>query len=241
MGIKQKIKSLLPGAGLEPPITCRHQEYSIIASLDDDPAGPSERLLDISLATVGHARTMDLSEVSAHLSGPPYWPDVWPGEHYKLLAGLMLAVQPELVVEIGTFTGLSALSMLKTLPTGSRIVTYDIFDWQTIADTCLQKEDFSDGRLEQRIADLADPRIFAEQAGLLQKADLFFIDGPKDIAFEQAFLHNLAGLEFARRPLLIFDDIRVWNMLRIWRGIDRPKLDLTSFGHWSGTGLVDWC
>jgi len=21
---------------------------------------------------------------------------------------------------------------------------------------------------------------------------------------------------------------------------DKPKLDMTSFGHWSGTGLVDW-
>ncbi len=38
----------------------------------------------------------------------------------------------------------------------------------------------------------------------------------------------------------MFDDIRVWNMLEIWRGIRRPKLDLTSFGHWSGTGLVDY-
>jgi hypothetical protein len=38
----------------------------------------------------------------------------------------------------------------------------------------------------------------------------------------------------------MFDDIRLWNMLRTWRTINRPKLDLTSFGHWSGTGLVDW-
>jgi hypothetical protein len=39
---------------------------------------------------------------------------------------------------------------------------------------------------------------------------------------------------------LVFDDIRIWNMLRIWREIVRPKLDLTSFGHWTGTGIVDW-
>jgi hypothetical protein len=30
------------------------------------------------------------------------------------------------------------------------------------------------------------------------------------------------------------------NMIGIWRGIRHPKLDLTSFGHWSGTGLVEW-
>ena len=28
--------------------------------------------------------------------------------------------------------------------------------------------------------------------------------------------------------------------LRIWRAIARPKLDVTSFGHWTGTGLVEW-
>ncbi|MGH7312141.1 MAG: hypothetical protein ACREJV_03130 [Candidatus Rokuibacteriota bacterium] len=31
-----------------------------------------------------------------------------------------------------------------------------------------------------------------------------------------------------------------WNMLAIWREIRMPKLDVTSFGHWSGTGLVEW-
>jgi hypothetical protein len=38
----------------------------------------------------------------------------------------------------------------------------------------------------------------------------------------------------------MFDDTRVLNMIEIWRRLNRPKLDLTSFGHWSGTGLVDW-
>jgi hypothetical protein len=40
--------------------------------------------------------------------------------------------------------------------------------------------------------------------------------------------------------ILIFDDIRVWNMLEFWREIRMPKLDLTSFGHFSGTGVVQW-
>jgi hypothetical protein len=29
-------------------------------------------------------------------------------------------------------------------------------------------------------------------------------------------------------------------MLAIWRRIRRPKLDFTSFGHFTGTGLVLW-
>ena len=38
--------------------------------------------------------------------------------------------------------------------------------------------------------------------------------------------------------LILLDDIRLWKMLKIWREISMPKLDLTSFGHWSGTGIV---
>lgn len=40
--------------------------------------------------------------------------------------------------------------------------------------------------------------------------------------------------------VVVFDDIRKLAMLKPWWGMKRPKLDLTSFGHWSGTGLVEW-
>lgn len=57
---------------------------------------------------------------------------------------------------------------------------------------------------------------------------------------EQHFLDLFERVSFARGPVAMFDDVRVWNMLSIWRGVSRPKLDLTSFGHWSGTGLIDY-
>ncbi|WP_164546837.1 MULTISPECIES: hypothetical protein [unclassified Variovorax] len=40
--------------------------------------------------------------------------------------------------------------------------------------------------------------------------------------------------------MIVFDDIRVMHMVDTWRRIARPKMDLSSFGHWSGTGLIDW-
>ena len=76
--------------------------------------------------------------------------------------------------------------------------------------------------------------------GAIKAADIIFVDGPKDGRFEQVFLDRLAELHLPKCPLLILDDIRLWNMLAIWRDIRRPKLDLTSFGHWSGTGIVEW-
>jgi hypothetical protein len=29
-------------------------------------------------------------------------------------------------------------------------------------------------------------------------------------------------------------------MLRFWRELKKPKLDISSFGHWTGTGMVMW-
>jgi hypothetical protein len=41
-----------------------------------------------------------------------------------------------------------------------------------------------------------------------------------------------------RRQLVVIDDIRVLTMVQLWRQLPNPRLDLTSFGHFSGTGLL---
>jgi hypothetical protein len=120
-------------------------------------------------------------------------------------------------------------------------VTYDLVPWQEYPGGCLRDDDFADGRLEQRHDDLCDEAAFETQRELLESADLLFVDAAKDGLMEQVLLDRFARLSFQQPVLVLFDDIRLWNMLRIWRGIRRPKLDLTSFGHWSGTGLIDWC
>lgn len=66
------------------------------------------------------------------------------------------------------------------------------------------------------------------------------MDGPKDGFFEKSLLQNFERFGLKRSCLVIFDDIRYWTMLKFWREIERPKLDLTSFGHFAGTGLVLW-
>jgi hypothetical protein len=56
----------------------------------------------------------------------------------------------------------------------------------------------------------------------------------------ETLVRGFEAVGLQREPVVMFDDIRLWNMLPFWQEIDRPKLDLTSFGHWSGTGLVDY-
>ncbi len=222
------------------PFQSRHMEYSIVASMDDDPGGPSQRLLDLSLEAIAFARHVDLSWLSRRMTGPPYYPDVWPGEHYKLLAGLVFAHKPQRVVEIGTSQGLGALSMKRSLPAGGEIITLDLVPWTEFGQSALLRSDFQDGSLRQVLGDLSDQKFFSSFADTLSGCNLLFVDAPKNVHFEHAFLRNLSSIRLPTNALVIFDDIRHWNMLQIWREIRRPKLDLTSFGHWSGTGIIDW-
>lgn len=224
---------------LPPPFESTNPHYSLVYPALDDPARPNQRLLQLAIDAANFAANVDLSFVIERMNSEPHWPNIWPGEHYKLLAGLVNVLQPKLVVEIGTSTGLSALTMKKFLPGGGRVVTYDIVPWKEFSNTGLRESDF-DAQLEQRIADLSDAKIFAEHAEFLKAADFVFIDAAKDSVQEEVFIANFSTIKFAGKPIFMFDDIRLWNMLKIWRNVQRPKLDVTSFGHWSGTGLVDW-
>ena len=50
---------------------------------------------------------------------------------------------------------------------------------------------------------------------------------------------NFKKLKPKNKKFLIIDDILFVNMIDLWRKIKSPKLDATSLGHWSGTGIVD--
>lgn len=222
------------------PFQCRHIEYSTISSLDDQLGHTSRRLLEVSAAAIKAAQDIDLSHISSRMTAGPYYPDVWPGEHYKLLAGFVKTRQPRKVIEIGTFQGMSALALLSHLPKGAALLTVDIVPWRQIDSAVLSEADFKDGRLKQVIGDLSDKSFFDQFKPELSQCDFLFVDGPKNVVFEGTLLGFLDSALLHPDCLVVFDDIRQWSMLKIWREISRPKLDLTSFGHWSGTGLIDW-
>ncbi len=225
------------------PVDVRHAEYSMLFCTDGTRGTPSERLIDIALAAVTSARGQDLSQIKARLKGRFRFPDeivqTWPGEHYRLLAGLVETLKPRTVIEIGTAEGMSALALKKNLPPGGRIVTFDIIPWQSYPNTCLESIDVQDGALAQEVADLGDRKVLQSYRALLAKAELVFIDAAKDGELERRLIENLESVEFQRTPIVVFDDIRLWNMLAIWHELRWPKLDLTSFGHWSGTGICE--
>lgn len=116
-------------------------------------------------------------------------------------------------------------------------MTYDVVSWKDFDETYLDGSDFGP-RFEQRLFDLSDRAAFEAQAGELASADMIFLDASKDGFFEERFLSLLFALEPKGPQLIVLDDIRVLTMIRVWRDITLDKLDVSSFGHWSGTGIV---
>lgn len=215
----------------------RHSELSAISSLDDSPGSPTRETVEVALAAGMRALDVDLAHLHERSASAAQFISVHPGEHYRFLAALTERLEPSLVVEIGTFTGLSALAILSKLPPAARLISYDLVRWDMFDDSALRVSDFEDGRLEQRLGDLAEQTYFDHNVTLLESASMIFVDGPKDGHFEPQFMRLISSLPRRQACWLIFDDIRLWKMLGFWRSIGLPKFDATSVGHWSGTGI----
>jgi caffeoyl-CoA O-methyltransferase len=107
----------------------------------------------------------------------------------RFLAALVAMLRPRLVLEIGTFTGYSALSMAETLPPEGRIVTCDISEEHVaIARRHIGASPFAD-RIEIRMGPAIDTI-----ATLPGPFDLVFIDAdkPSYVAYYEATLAKLA-------------------------------------------------
>ncbi|MEM2900854.1 MAG: methyltransferase [Thermoplasmata archaeon] len=217
----------------------RHLEISAIISIDDDPYKPTDELIELSIDAVKCAHKCDLTDIIQRLNGKKNYINVFPGEHYKLLAGFVQVLNPKCVIEVGTERGISALCLKKYMQKDAKLVTFDIIPWDKMPDCCLDKSDFN-AEFVQYTDDLSTPEGVNKHKELINNADLFFIDAAKDSEFEYKLMEQFYKVGIKDNAILIFDDIRVWNMLEFWREIRMPKLDLTSFGHFSGTGVVQW-
>ncbi len=107
----------------------------------------------------------------------------------NFLAAVVALRQPRAVLEIGTFTGYSALSMAAELPPGGRITTCDVNpDHVAIARRHIEASPYAD-RIEIRLGPAQD--TLAELDGPF---DLVFIDADKTgyLAYYEAVLPKLA-------------------------------------------------
>jgi len=218
----------------------RHALPSYLLSMDDENSQPSEQLLDISLLAAYKANQIDLDGIKRRFDeNAATFLDVWPGEHYKLLAALVEVLQPQHLIEIGTTNGASTLTMKHFLPGNGKITCFSDSPWENYPGTGMIETDFND-QLEHIQVDLSNSLQAEEHHHTIEQADMIFINTLKNNALEKGLFNLLDVLDFKKPVIIVIDDIRIMPMLKIWRNITQPKLDMTSFGHWTGTGLVAW-
>ena len=119
----------------------------------------------------------------------------------KVLRMLVQMIRPHRILEIGTYTGYSALCMAAALAENARIVTYEIND---------ELEDFTRLRLERSPwAHVIDFRIGNVLQDLPQEElfDLIFIDGNK----RQYLDYYELSLRHLRPGGYIFADNTLWD------------------------------
>lgn len=239
--VRNKLLNILFGLNFQP----RHWVHTIKYSLDDT-GMPSQRLIDLTKDAYEYTLKNNLESIKTsrmksnmnhieldHIS-------LFPGAHYRILNGLVRSLNPKRVVEIGTWTGVSSLAILDGASSDEfKLTTFDIVPWDAIEHTALVEEDFG-CHFEQKLTDLSNRDLFQQHKDIFQEAELIFIDGPKDGAFEYQLVEYFKELKFQHNPIIFFDDINQIEMLNLWHDIKKPKFDITSLGQFTGTGLIDW-
>lgn len=172
-------------------------------------------------------QAIDLLPFSRHVLNDEYrgyFLDTQFREHYRLLAYLGTLYKNQVIFDVGTLKGYSALAL--SYNPANQIVSYDIEDLKELG----HREELRS--IDYRIGNVVeDSRLSA--------AHLILLDTYHDGSFEAQFYNHLKKIGF--KGLLVLDDIHLnAPMERFWTQITEPKEDVTDLGHWSGTGLVDF-
>lgn len=146
-------------------------------------------------------------------------------EHYRLLSFVSSLFNNISIFDIGTHSGWSSFALSSNQ--SNKIVSYDI------DNSMLNKEDFV------HIKNIEFNLGLAHLDNRLLSSDIILLDVAHDGIYEKTVLDFLVEKNY--KGLLLIDDIHLNpEMLEFWNSIEMEKIDISSFGHISGTGLVDF-
>lgn len=146
-------------------------------------------------------------------------------EHYRLLSFISNLLNNENILDIGTNRGYSAIALSSNK--NNKIVSYDIVRHSNvnyiISSNLLKNVEFKIGNFLQ----------FEN----IHEYKIIFLDTMHDGIFESEVINYLKDKNW--KGILLMDDIHDFKELKvIWDDIKLDKYDLTSYGHFSGTGLI---
>jgi predicted O-methyltransferase YrrM len=168
-------------------------------SLDDS---LYQYLLDVSLRETPLLKR--LREETALLSSARWQIAPEQGQFMALLVKLLGARR---IVEVGTFTGYSAICMAQAMPNDGRLICCDIpGEYNATAERYWHEAGLT-SRIEQRLAPALQTLAALETEGLAGSIDLLFIDADK--ANYPAYLEH--ALRLVRQGGLILFDNTLWS------------------------------
>lgn len=150
-------------------------------------------------------------------------------EFYRLIAYIAEHMPSgSLLLDIGTYFGLSACALASNK--ACNVKSYDIYDHITDNPDLLTIKNVSN--IEYLLKDCM------EDETALASAKLIVLDvDPHDGVQETDIFAKLRSVGF--KGVVILDDIKLNDgMKTFWAEIPERKVDVTAYGHWSGTGIV---
>lgn len=147
-------------------------------------------------------------------------------EHYRLLRYLSSKVDSH-VIEVGTHCGSSAFAM--SMDTNYDIITYDILD---IKDN---------NRVSPKnvIYKISEFMTDDENKQLILTARMIFIDAPHNGEYETQCYNWLKSNNYD--GIVVWDDIHLnESMKNFWENVTDKKIDVTKYGHITGTGIINF-
>ena len=173
--------------------------------------------------------TLDLKDLWMYATWHPFFQFFnhkagW--EHYRLLSHLSWQFPPgTTLVDIGTSCGFSALALAHN-PT-IKVITYNIQD-DIGQQTCSARDK---PNIEHRIKNCLD------DIDTLLQSPLIMLDTAHEGDFEREVITALLANNY--KGVIICDDIYLnAPMIHFWNWAPVQKRDISSVGHWSGTGLL---
>lgn len=143
--------------------------------------------------------------------------------HYRLFSHISLKNDNITILEIGTFMGCSALAF--GINRTNTVYSFNIYNQLDL------------NNVPENINFVIDDILKEEYVDLILKSKYIMLDTFHDGTFERMFLNHLNKIEY--KGFLLLDDIHLNDEMKLfWSEINLKKFDITSIGHYSGTGLV---
>ena len=144
-------------------------------------------------------------------------------EHYRLLTYISSLYDNINILDIGTLKGCSALA-LSTNKT-NKVFSFNLDNQLDLNDA------------PENIEFIIDNVINGNYDNLILNSPIILLDTFHDGTFEQEFLDYLLSINY--KGNLLLDDIHLNNEMNyFWNNIKLSKIDITHFGHSTGTGVV---